>query len=166
MNALEAANRSIIETKTGAGATACVVIIEGNVIRPFHIGDSVIAVIGQKGKLIYRNTEHSPVGYAIRSELVEEEHIDTEVSHEVFNLVGNADMHIEIGPEIELKKFDTLLICSDGITDVIPLDECVEIIQSGQLANAASQLIEHYFKTVENVDHKDDATFILYRQKQ
>ncbi len=163
LNAIESANKKIIETKSGAGATACVVTIEENMIRPFHIGDSVIAVIGQKGKLIYRNTEHSPLGYAIRSELIEEKHLDTEVSHEVFNLVGNADMHIEIGPEIELKKFDTLFICSDGISDFISLDECLEIIQSGKLADAAGQLIENYFKTVENADYKDDATFILYR---
>lgn len=166
LNSLETANKQIIETKTGAGATACIVTIEENMIRPFHIGDSVIAVIGQKGKLIYRNTEHSPIGYAIRSELVEENHLDAEVSHEVFNLVGNLDMHIEIGPEIELKKFDTVLICSDGISDFIPLSECLEIVQSGQLADAAGQLIEHYFRAVENLDHKDDATFILYRQKQ
>ena len=163
LNALETANKSIIDTKTGAGATACVVTIEENLIRPFHVGDSVITVVGQKGKLIYRNTEHSPLGYAIRSEIVDETHLDDEVSHVVFNLVGNADMHIEIGPEIELKQFDTLLICSDGITDFMSFDDCIEIVRTGQLADAANNLIDKYFNSVKDVEHKDDATFILYR---
>ncbi len=163
LNAIEFANKSVMELKTGAGATACIVSIEENRCRPFHVGDSVIAITGQRGKLIYRNTEHSPLGYALRSELVTEEHLDSEISHEVFHLVGNTDMHIEIGPEIELKKSDTLFMCSDGITDLIPLDECLKLIKSGPLKKAANLLSNKFFKIAENLDHKDDATFIVFR---
>lgn len=165
LNAIETANKTIIESNTGAGATACVVSIENNKLRPFHVGDSVIAIIGQRGKLIYRNTEHSPLGYAIRSELVSEEQLDSKVSHEVFNLIGNDEMHIEIGPEIKLKNSDTIFICSDGVTDIIPLDECLNIIKSGTLKKSANKLIEKYFNLVQGMEHKDDATFIIYRLK-
>ncbi len=164
LNAIETANKTIIESTPGSGATVCVVSIEGKMLRPFHVGDSVIAIIGQRGKLIYRNTEHSPMGYAIRSEIVGEEHLDSEVSHEVFNLVGNNEMHIEIGPQIELKKSDTVFVCSDGITDVIPLDECLGIVKSGPLKRAANKLIKRYFDLVEEREHKDDATFVIFRR--
>ncbi|NNC67759.1 MAG: SpoIIE family protein phosphatase [Gammaproteobacteria bacterium] len=164
LNAIEVANKIIIASTSGAGATACVVSIEDAKLRPFHVGDSVIAVTGQRGKLIYRNTEHSPLGYAIRSELVGEEHLDSDVSHEVFNLIGNNEMHIEIGPEIDLKKSDTVFICSDGITDVIPLNECLKIIKSGPIKKVANELIKKYFNLVQDIAHKDDATFIIFRK--
>lgn len=164
LNAIEAANKRIIDSISGAGATVCVVTVEKNIVRPYHIGDSVIAIVGQRGKLIYRNTEHSPLGYAIRSELVSEEHLDSKVSHEVFNLIGNNEMHIEIGPEIKLKKSDTVLICSDGITDVISLDECLSIIKAGALKKASNKLINKYFSLVQDMEHKDDATFIIFRK--
>lgn len=166
LNALEDANKVIIESKSGAGATACVVSIEENRLRPIHVGDSVIAVVGQHGKLIYRNTEHSPLGYAIRSELIDEEHLDKGVSHVVFNLVGNTEMHIEIGPEIILKKFDTLFMCSDGITDLIPLDECLNLIQSGSFKKAVNALAKKFFSIAQDVEHKDDATFIIFRRNR
>ncbi len=164
LNALETANKVIIDAKTGAGATACVVTIEDNHLRPIHVGDSMIAVVGQQGKLIYRSTEHSPLGYAMRSEIVAEKHLDKDVSHEVFNLVGNKEMHIEIGPELRLKKFDTLFMCSDGITDLIPLDECLDLIKSGPIEKASNNLITKFFKVVKDVDYKDDATFIIFRR--
>lgn len=164
LNAIETANKIIIESSPGSGATVCVVSIEDKTLRPFHVGDSVIAVTGQRGKLIYRNTEHSPLGYAIRSQIVSEEHLDTEVSHEVFNLIGNNEMHIEIGPQIDLKKSDTVFICSDGITDVIPLDECLDIVKSGPLKRAANKLIKIYFDLVDEREHKDDATFFIFRR--
>ncbi len=166
LNAIEAANKRIMDNSSGAGATVCVVTIEKNIIRPYHIGDSVIAVVGQRGKLIYRNTEHSPLGYAMRSELVSEEHLDTEVSHEVFNLIGNKQMHIEIGPEIKLKKSDTVLICSDGITDIIPLDECLHHVRAGPLKKVTQKFVEKYFNLVKDLEHKDDATFIIFRKSQ
>jgi serine/threonine protein phosphatase PrpC len=163
LNALETANKTIIETKSGAGATACVVTIEKNIFRPFHVGDSIIAVIGQKGKLVYRNIEHSPIGYALRSELVDEKEIANAASNEVFNLVGNAEMHIELGPEIELKSNDTIFICSDGITDIISLEECLKMIRAGEFSLVANQLADKFYQTTENIENKDDATFILFR---
>ena len=51
LNGVELANQSILDFSTGSATTLVVAEINGNYIRPYHVGDSVLLIVGQRGKI-------------------------------------------------------------------------------------------------------------------
>ena len=103
INGIEAANDKIQELGLGAATTLAAVEIQDNQVRPYHVGDSMILVVGQRGKIKLQTISHSPVGYAVESGLLDEsEAMHHEDRHLVSNLLGTPEMRIELGPTIPL----------------------------------------------------------------
>ena len=171
LDAIEDANKMIQHKLNGAASTVAIAFIKSNLLRSIHVGDSSVLITGQRGKMKYQSTAHSPVGYAVESGLLEEnEAIFHEDRHYISNVVGSSPMHIELGSTIKLATYDTVLLASDGIFDNLLVTEIIEIIRKGKIANCAENLREacHGRMIFENSDlpHKpDDMTFILYRRK-
>lgn len=169
LDALETANDKILASGIGAATTAAIVEINGERIRPYHIGDSMILVVGQKGKIKYQSVSHSPVGFAIESGLLnEEEAMYHESRHIVSNVVGSTDMRIEIGPQLTLAKRDTVLLASDGLFDNLHIDEIVEIVRKGPLKTAVDRLLEVAVERMTSPEDgipskADDATIAAFR---
>jgi len=168
LDGFEEANELLLSNRTGAGTTLFVVEINSDCVRPYYVGDSEIILTGQKGKLKYQTIPHSPVGYAVEAGLMSENQAKSELSKTVvFNLVGDAEMRIELGPKMKMDRFDTLFIGSDGVTDNLKTDELVEIIRKGPLLSAAEELVSVLKKKMNDSTSKnakpDDVSFILYR---
>ena len=170
LDGIEKANRHILNQSSGAGTTLAVVEIQDNHIRPYHVGDSMIMLSGQRGKIKLQSIAHSPVGYAVESGLLDEnEAIHHEERHLISNVVGSDEMSIEIGTRRKLALRDTLIVASDGLFDNLYLNEIIETIRSGGLAQAATALIELSHERMNNKEgdlpcHPDDLTFILFRR--
>jgi len=169
INAFERANRAIIDLGIGAATTLAVVEIQSQRIRPYHVGDSEILVVGQRGKIKMQIVPHSPVGYAVESGLLDENsamyHKDR---HLVSNLIGSADMHIQVGAPQKLSKRDTVLVASDGLADNLHIEEIVTLIRKGPLDKVAEQLSAKALQRMRNPSEGqpsklDDLTFILFR---
>lgn len=169
LNGVELANQSIIDFSTGSATTLVVAEISGAVIRPYHVGDSVLLIVGQRGKIKLQTVAHSPVGYAVEAGVINEnEAMFHHERHLVSNFLGTKEMRIEIGPPVELAPRDTLLLASDGLFDNLTLPEIIEVIRKGPLSDAANNLISNceyrMLNRLENLPSKpDDMTFILYR---
>lgn len=169
LDAIEQANHLIMTQGVGSGTTFVAVEIDNHAVRPYHIGDSEILVTGQRGKIKYQTISHSPVGYALEAGLLEaDDAIYHEERHLVSNIIGAADMRVEIGPKIVLAPRDTLAIASDGLFDNMPIDEIVNIIRTGPLVRAAQNLLEicqaRMLQSSDVRPHKpDDLTFVLFR---
>lgn len=169
LDGIEQANAMILDRASGAATTMIAIEINGRHIRSYHVGDSMVLVTGQKGKIKYQTIPHSPVGYAVEAGLLEEE--DAMQHHErhlISNVVGSQDMRLEIGPSLTLAKRDTLVVGSDGLFDNMTIDEIVEIIRRGPLGQAAEQLVnicnDRMGQQWEGELHKpDDLSFMLYR---
>lgn len=71
LNGFENANRAVCELGVGAATTLAVVEIQDHTARPYHVGDSVILVVGGRGKMKLQSIPHSPVGFAVESGAVE-----------------------------------------------------------------------------------------------
>lgn len=167
LTAIDSASEKIRENKPGAAATVCIALIEGHTVRPFYVGDSAILITGKKGRLVFKNTEHSPIGYVEKSELLNDVQLSKlERTNEVFHLVGDQAMHIEIGPSIRLKQQDTMLLCSDGFTDNLYVEEIIDCIRVGTMMQAAERLISLNNLRIEQGGYRDDHTFILYRNRK
>lgn len=170
LDSFEQANRRIIETAVGSATTLSIVSLENTTLRPFHVGDSTILLCGQRGRIKLQTTSHSPVGYAVESGILDEsEAILHEERHYILNTVGSAEMHIEIGPELLMSQYDTLLLASDGLFDNLYIEEIVEIIRKGPLLAAIQTLAEKSRQRMleqegQSPSHPDDLSIILCRR--
>ena len=170
LNGFELANHEVIAFGVGAGTTLCVVEVQDSVASPYHVGDSSITVAGERGKIKYDSIPHSPVGYAVEAGMMnQKEAIHDQERNIVSNILGYADMRIEVGPHIPLALRDTLLICSDGLTDNFLPEEIVERVRTGKLKasmeNLAAEVHQRMTAPLANQPSApDDCTVILFRQ--
>ena len=170
LDGLEQASRAIQALSTGAATTMVVVEIDGVKMRSYHVGDSAALLVGQRGKIKHFTVAHSPVGYAEAAGMIDErEAMVHEERHMVSNLVGSADMKIEIGPLIRMAERDTLLLASDGLFDNLWFDEIVERIRKGPLHKAQEKLSSRALHRMQSDNgaqpgKPDDLSFLLYRR--
>jgi serine/threonine protein phosphatase PrpC len=142
LDGIEAANTAVQGLGIGSGSTLAAVEIRDGTVRPYHVGDSLILVVGQRGKIKLQTISHSPVGFALASNLFDEATaLQHEERHLVSNFVGTPAMRIEIGGPLVLAPRDTLLLASDGLCDNLRLDEIVERIRKGPLETAVRRLL-------------------------
>ncbi|QDU39180.1 Putative protein phosphatase 2C-type [Maioricimonas rarisocia] len=169
LDGLDQANQKLLESGLGCATTLAAVEINGREIRPFHVGDSEILVVGQRGKVKLQTVSHSPVGFAIEAGLLDEtEAIHHEDRHVVSNVVGTVDMRVEMGTPVTLAANDTLLIASDGLFDNLRQDEIIEAIRKGPLDEAVRRLATLARERMEDADEgvpskPDDLTIIAFR---
>lgn len=172
LDGLEKANQQIQNKTPGSATTLVAIEYHNHTIRPYHVGDSMILVTGQRGKIKFQSVPHSPVGYAVESGMLDEnEAVHHEERHIVSNVVGSTDMRIEIGATFKLSPYDTLVILSDGLFDNLYVDEIVELVRKGNLENAGKQLVQQAQQRMQESQkdmpsHADDLSFILFRPKQ
>lgn len=141
LDGIEQANTAVQDLKIGAACTIAVVECHRGVIRPYHVGDSMILVTGIRGKIRYQSVSHSPVGFAVESGMLcATEAMHHEDRHIVSNVVGDPRMRIEIGPSVTLSQRDTVVIASDGLFDNLKIEEVVEHIRKGKLPTAFASL--------------------------
>jgi serine/threonine protein phosphatase PrpC len=170
LSGIDEANRNIESLGVGAGSTLVVGEILNNKLRAYHVGDSELLVVGQRGKLKFHTVSHSPVAYAVEAGLINEtQAMIHEQRHVIFNALGNREMRVDMGPGIKLSRFDTVLLASDGVFDNLYVQEIVEIIRKGRLDFVARRLLdicrERMTTRVINQPCKpDDLTFILFRR--
>jgi len=170
LSSVDQANHAILGQGVGAATTLAAVEINNEQIRPYHIGDSDILLVGQRGKIKFQTIAHSPVGYAVESGLLDQdEAVGHEERHYVSNVVGSNEMRIDIGPILTMSKRDRLLIASDGVSDNLLIQDIIELIRSGPIEKAAKRLLQACQQRMqeENSDppgKPDDLSFILYQR--
>ena len=170
LTGIDEANRRVLALG-GAATTLTAVEIDERGFRPYQIGDSMVLVVGQRGKLRYHSLAHGPTGYALAAGYLEE---DEALHHAhlniVYNVVGIEEMFIDLGSVLPMSQKDTVLVASDGVFDNMYRQEITNIIRKGPIEKAAHRLYElcqeRMLKPQEEAPSKpDDLTFILYRRR-
>ena len=153
----------------GAGTTLAVVEVAQGLMRPYHVGDSMILLVGQRGRIKHQSIPHSPVGYALESGLLDErDAMVHEDRHIVSNLVGMEEMRIDVGPPTRMGRRDTVVLASDGLSDNLHLEEIIETVRKGPMPGAAARLAEHATQRMKaategHPSKPDDMTMVLFR---
>jgi len=169
LDGVENANAAILEMGLGAATTLAVVEIQGNTVRPYHVGDSMILVFGQRGRVKLQSVAHSPIGYAVEAGFLDAtEAMHHEDRHIISNMLGSPDMHITIGSTFELSPRDTVLVASDGLADNLHLEEIINTARKGALDLAAGELLTQALQRMTMPEagapsKPDDLTAILFR---
>ena len=171
INGIERANKKVLDLGVGAATTLAVVEVQNDTIRPYHVGDSVIVVTGQRGKIKLQTISHSPVGYAMEAGVIDEsEAMEHEDRHLVSNFIGSPDMSIEVGSPLKLARRDTVLLATDGLIDNIQVDKIVDKIRKGPLLKATQCLADDSLSNMsqplsDKPSKPDDLTFITFRRQ-
>ncbi len=169
LTGIEQANRAVLDLGLGAVTTLVVAEIQDHTIRTYHVGDSVILVFGQRGKLKLQTVSHSPVGYAVEAGVLDEgEAMHHEERHLVSNMIGTPDMRVEIGSTLALAERDTVLLASDGLADNLHTDEIVARARKGPLLGCADELVVAARQRMAgslgpDPSKPDDLAVLLYR---
>jgi serine/threonine protein phosphatase PrpC len=139
--AITAANNCIWElaqSKPELSGMACVLtlaLVDGERVTIGHVGDSRLYLIWH-GAIRKLTTDHSPVGEGEDSgELSELEAMHHPRRNEVYREVGCAPHQADDNEFIEirhcrLRADAAMLLCSDGLTDLLTADEVREIAES------------------------------------
>jgi serine/threonine protein phosphatase PrpC len=170
LNGFERANRAVRELGGGAATTLAVVEIQEDLVRPYHVGDSTILMVGQRGRIKLQTVSHSPVGFAVEAGLLDEaDALHHDERHVVSNVLGGLDMRIEVGSVLHLAARDTLLLASDGLTDNLRTGEIAERIRKGPLVDGALRLAADAHRRMAGRSRDepckpDDLTFVAFRR--
>jgi serine/threonine protein phosphatase PrpC len=169
LDGFESANENVLALGIGAATTLTVVEFDGQLVRHYHVGDSMALLTGQRGRVKMQSIPHSPVGYAVEAGLLDEtDAMHHEDRHVISNVIGSTDMRIEVGSAIKIAPRDTLLIASDGLSDNLHLPEIVEFVRKGPLALAVHELASRSKKRMDREGEcepskPDDLTFLIFR---
>ena len=172
LDAIEAANDAVVGLAVGAGTTLSAVEIQGDSARPYHVGDSMVLVVGGQGRIKLQTISHSPVGFAVEAGVLDEaEAMRHEDRHLVSNVLGTPNMRIDIGSALRLAPLDTVVLASDGLSDNLHSGEIIEIARKGPIEKAATRLAEEarrrMGRTTQSLPSKpDDLTVLVYRRNR
>lgn len=143
--------------------TACLVEVEKRQINMVHIGDSRLYQF-YKGELKKLSSDHSYVGYREDiGDLSEEEAMNHPRRNEISRLLGDKTHNPDDRDFLEAETFplvpnSTLLLCSDGLTDLVTRAEMSkELGQQKTLEEKVQSLID----LANEKGGKDNITVVL-----
>jgi PPM family protein phosphatase len=124
------------------GTTASVLVIMGNWAYIAQVGDSRIYLSREGLGLKQLTDDHSLVAEQMRSGLI---NADEARNHLLKNLITRAvgirdSIEVDLF-SIELRQGDTLLLCSDGLSNMVPDGDILGALTMPDLGKAADKLV-------------------------
>lgn len=142
----------------GVGTTVTALYLPGNNIGYCcHIGDSRMYRF-REGKLEQMTQDHTYVASLLaEGKISEEEAMVHPKRHMLLQAVGVEDEIQADLLQIDVKESDRILLCSDGLIDMLKDEEIAELIALENLEEAGEQLLE---KALDN-GGRDNVSLIL-----
>lgn len=134
--------------RRGMGSTGVAAYLSGNQVTVGHAGDSRLYLL-RDGRRIFQTQDHTKVGEMLRRGILTEEQArEHPESNVILRALGHAttsdgrDFQPEIQKEaLELIPGDALLMCSDGLSDLVEDSEFGEILHQRSPEQAAQALV-------------------------
>ena len=163
-SAIKAANEGIRESSRmneelkGCGTTVVLATIKDDILYIANVGDSRLYVL-QKGRLSQITEDHSVVEEMIKRGILRKEEARFNSNKNKVTRALGAEPEIEIDFfEVKLEKGDRIMMCSDGVSNMMDERTLEEIIgDDKELPEICRILIE----TAVNNGGKDDATVVM-----
>ncbi|MBV9851148.1 MAG: Stp1/IreP family PP2C-type Ser/Thr phosphatase [Armatimonadetes bacterium] len=165
-SALRKANARVYELGRGGddgqgmGTTCVAAVIQGEALSVAHAGDSR-AYLLRDGKLKRLTDDHSYVAEQVRAGAISEE---SARRSRFRNVITRA---VGIGPTITpdvarypVQPGDHLLLCTDGLTNMVPEDEIAQTLQYAPSPQAAAERLIHL---ANRNGGKDNITAVVAR---
>jgi serine/threonine protein phosphatase PrpC len=146
--AIQLANTRIIEaalkdrTKKGMGTTIVAAAARGHGVHVAHVGDSRVYRIRHKG-IELLTQDHSLVNDLVRAGRIKEEEAANFSRKNLVTRALGLKATVKVDARYEpVKDGDILLLCSDGLSGVVPDESILDIVHTaGTVRNAAAELV-------------------------
>jgi protein phosphatase len=148
--AIRHANRRVLDATRekveyeGMATTVAAVLVDGDLANLGHVGDSRI-YLWSGGELSQLTSDHSWVNEQIQNGVIS---ADQARNHPLRNVVtralgGKPDLAVDMQVR-KMKPGEMLLLCSDGLTTMVPDEEIVRVLgdADGDVQRAAQGLVE------------------------
>jgi protein phosphatase len=147
-SAIAFANASLFQylQSTGmrdAGCTMAAAVVHENMLYVANVGDSRVYVI-RNGKAVQQTRDHTLTQQKLDSQLITpEEAVNDSGRNVLTRSIGAAEtVNVDVFAPLQLEDGDIVLICSDGLTDMLADDEIARYALSGGSQRAAQRLVE------------------------
>ena len=169
MAAVRLANTRVLEAMRkdarlrGMGTTVVACLGDDDFLAVAHVGDSRAYLI-RDGQLSRLTNDHSWVFEQVQAGMLTEAEAE---KHPLRNVITRAlGGALSVNPdaaELDTKPGDVVLLCSDGLTGMVPEDEILRVVtQTEDLDQACQQLID----TANERGGVDNVTAILVKATQ
>ncbi|HVR40021.1 MAG TPA: Stp1/IreP family PP2C-type Ser/Thr phosphatase, partial [Thermoanaerobaculia bacterium] len=150
MAAVRVANSRVLEAMRkdvrlrGMGTTVVACLAEEDTMSIAHVGDSRAYLI-RDGEISRITNDHSWVFEQVQAGMLTEQEAE---KHPLRNVITRAlGGALQVTPdasEVEIREGDVFLLCSDGLTGMVPEDEILKVVteSDGDLKRACQALIE------------------------
>jgi serine/threonine protein phosphatase PrpC len=142
----------------GMGATCACAWVIGDRLYTVSVGDSRIYLI-RDGQIHQLTTDHTWIQEAVEQGLIHPNQVRSHPNaHVIRRYLGSRspvvpDLRLRLAPQegsqssesnqgYPLRIGDTLLLCSDGLTDLLEDDEILRLVNAGPLASTLNQMVD------------------------
>lgn len=165
--AVSAANKKIIEDAsgnselTGMGTTLVMAVIIENIVYVANVGDSRLYLI-REGCIRQITEDHSLVEEMVRNGEIKKEEARLHPNKNIITrAIGAARQVTADYFEIEIGQGDFVLLCSDGLSNMIEDQEMLSIVKdNGEDIRAAGEML---VETANRAGGKDNISIILIK---
>lgn len=146
-NAIVSANISLYDKAvnnaelTGMGTTAVAAFVKDGTAVIAHVGDSRIYLVNGEIKQLTR--DHSVVQSLIESGKITPEDAKVHPRKNVITRALGAEENVAVDSDcLNLSNGDTLLLCSDGLTNFLDDKDILKVFQNNDISAVAERLVE------------------------
>jgi protein phosphatase len=150
-------------SRSGMGTTLTAAVIQENQLKVSHVGDSRAYLI--RNKQISRITKDQTYIQSLidNNEITESEAKNHPQRSLLLQAIDGITESIPVITSIEILKNDKIVLCSDGLTNVVTDEEILEIVNQFDYVGAVSALIE---KALENGGPDNITVIVADLQKE
>lgn len=166
---VELANDNLIEEASGddelkgMGTTVTMCLILDNEVYIGHVGDSR-AYLLRNGELSQITQDHSLVGELLRIGSITK---DEAVNHPKKNIItralgSNPKINVDVFNR-ELQNDDKIILCTDGLTNMVTEEKILEILLSSEIPSAVCSTLVNISNEAGGIDN---TTIMIIKAKQ
>lgn len=130
------------QRKTKMGSTIIITVVKEDFCITANVGDSLTYLINNKSEIILASKDDSFAGVLLDAGVISEDeakiHPKRHTLTQALGIDKNIDIHINFH---NLKYYNYVLSCSDGLTSMLDKQEIVKIILNEDLSNSINTLI-------------------------
>ena len=163
MSAVSAANALVYskgseeESNHGMGTTCVAAIIHNGILSVVNVGDSRAYLMSEKG-ITQITTDHTMEEFFRSKGVVEESQVKLHNMKNVITRAVGVDSEIEADYfELGISQGDSLLLCTDGLTNYLSDELIYSIVYKKPIETAANELIDR----VNAKNGKDNITAVI-----
>lgn len=129
----------------GMGTTVVAVAIIGEEAYVAHVGDSRCYLCNNDGHIRLLTEDHTMVQRMVNQGVLTSGEAENHDERHMLSRAVGVDDHVEVDitmRPIPLKKGDSLVLCSDGLTNIVSEDEIQQIVSINGAQKAVDKLIQ------------------------